>query len=97
MNVLPIINYIVFKNLLSKFQHGFIRDKSTNEAIIEHLSFLYNNIGQDNSVFFLFLDFKKAFDYVDHHILLSNWNFMLLEAFHSTGSSRIYEIQNQYV
>ena len=32
---------------------------------------LYNIIDQENSVFSLLLDFKKAIDCVDHHLLLS--------------------------
>ena len=47
-----------------------IRGKSTNGAIIEHMSILHNNIYQDNLVFPLFLEFKKAFGCVDHYILL---------------------------
>ena len=54
---MPIINYIEFKNVLTRCQHDFIRGKSTNDAIIEHMSFLHDNIDQDNLVFYLSLDF----------------------------------------
>ena len=40
MNGLPMINFIVSKNILIKYQHGFIRGKSTNDAITKLKSFL---------------------------------------------------------
>ena len=38
------------------------------------LQYLYKHIDSGNIVFSLFLDFRKAFDYVNHGILLSKLN-----------------------
>ena len=48
---------------------------STNQAIQNHLQYLYDNLDSGRLVFSIFLDFRKAFDCVDHKILLSKLNY----------------------
>ena len=66
-----IYEYLEQKNILFNNQFGFRQKKSTTNAIINQLEYLYNNLDQNNYVFSLFIDFRKAFDSVDHEILLS--------------------------
>ena len=51
-------------------KYGFQNKKCTSYAILNHLQYLYNNIDNGHLVFSIFLDFRKAFDVVDHSILL---------------------------
>ena len=48
---------------------------STVQALLNHMQFMYDSIDSGNFVISVFLDFKKAFDTVDHKILLSKFNF----------------------
>ena len=66
--------YLEMNNILYKHQYGFRNKMSTNQAIINHLHYLYDSLDSGNTVFSLFLDFRKAFDTVDHKILLSKLN-----------------------
>ena len=63
--------YVETKNILNQCQYGFQSRVSTTHAIVNHLSYLYGQLEQNNFVMSIFLDFKKAFDCVDHGILLS--------------------------
>ena len=63
--------YCTKYNIIFKDQYGFQSKKSTSNAIINQMQYLYKTIDEGNLVFSIFLDFKKAFDCVDHEILLS--------------------------
>ena len=63
--------YLNVNNLLSKYQSGFRPMHSTLTALIDITDNWYLNIdgGLTNAI--LFIDLKKAFDTIDHEILLS--------------------------
>ena len=56
--------------LLNTNQFGFRKNKSTVQAILDQLEFVYNNLDQSHTVISIFMDFSKAFDCIDHTILL---------------------------
>ena len=67
-------DYLENNSILHKQQYGFRAKNSTTQAILHFLQYLYNHIDSDNIVFSLFLDFRKAFDCLNHEILLSKLN-----------------------
>ena len=61
-------------NLLHHNQYGFRKNRSTIQAIMDQLDFVYNNLDQGNAVISIFMDFSKAFDCLDHELLLKKLN-----------------------
>ncbi len=57
-------------NILEKYQFGFRRGYSTTMAVTEIIENIRNEIDKGNSVLSVYLDLSKAFDMVDHNILL---------------------------
>ncbi len=64
------MNYLVNNNLLYELQFAFREDHSTESALIKLTDHKLSNTDQDNVTGVLFIDFKKAFDIVDHQIML---------------------------
>ena len=62
--------FLVKYSILSNAQHGFRSGRSTVQATLTFLKYIYDNLDSDKVVFSAFLDFSKAFDSVDHRILL---------------------------
>ena len=58
-------------NFLFTNQFGFRHGRSTTSAVLDQLSYIYEQLDNNNYAFSLFLDFKKTFDSVDHKILIS--------------------------
>ena len=58
-------------SLLTKHQYGFIRGTSTEDALLDLTEKLYADLNNKKYALTLFIDYQKAFDTVDHHILLS--------------------------
>ena len=66
-----ILNFLEKYNLLSNNQYGFRPKRSTTQAMLDNLQFIYNNLDSNHVVLSIFLDFSKAFDCIDHELLLS--------------------------
>ena len=63
--------YLSECNVLSKAQFGFRKAHSTTTCILNSLNHIYTSIDNGELVGVVFLDLKKAFDTVDHNIMLS--------------------------
>ena len=65
-----LISYLETNNLLADQQHGFREQRSTESAILQFVNTLYPCLEEKNYVAGVFLDLSKAFDSLDHDILL---------------------------
>ena len=66
-----LITFINRHGLLYKFQFGFRSQYSTNQALIFLVDKIVEAIDRGDIVVGVFLDFRKAFDTVNHEILLA--------------------------
>ena len=66
-----ISNFIHKHGLLNDYQFGFRQKRSTNQALIVLLDKITAALDNVDIVLWVFLDFSKAFDTVDHQILLN--------------------------
>ena len=65
-----LISYMLKHNILFEYQFGFQKGKSTRMAIITLVDRMTEALDNGDYVVGVFLDFSKAFDTVDHAILL---------------------------
>ena len=65
-----VYNFLETHNLLSITQYGFRKNRSTVMAVLDHLEYVYKNLDEGNTVVSIFMDFSKAFDCLDHRLLL---------------------------
>ena len=64
-------HYLEQLNLLREDHYGFRTGKTTSDAIMVHLDFVFSYLGTDSIVVSFFLDCKKLFDCIDHSIHLA--------------------------
>ena len=65
-----LISFFSKTNLLSKCQFGFKEGFSTQDAILNVVEQLYENLNDNLISIGVFIDFSKAFDTINHEILL---------------------------
>ena len=65
-----IIAFFNKNDILNKHQYGFRKKQSTNQAIIELIEKINGAIDQSKFTAGIFLDLSKAFDTVNHEILI---------------------------
>src|SRR4051812_11698029 len=66
-----VYNFWDKNGVLYKYQFGFRKGFSTSLALMEVMDYCYKNIDEGYKVLGIFFDLQKAFDTVDHGILLS--------------------------
>lgn len=58
-------------NIPSECQHGFQKGESTETALLTQKELIFANIEKNEMTLGIFIDFSKAFDYLNHKILLN--------------------------
>ena len=70
-------NFLAEYNILSNKQYGFRQNYSTYLAMIDWVDKISSNIDHKDHNIGTFLDLSKAFDTLDHNILLKNISAMV--------------------
>merc|ERR1712074_422716 len=65
-----IIKHLIEKQKFNDGQHGFVPGRSTQTQLLCHYNDIYEALHEGKRLDTVFLDFAKAFDKVDHNILL---------------------------
>ena len=65
-----VVAFRSFRDLLNPSQHGFREGRSCLSALLEVFDNIMQMISSEPSIDMVYLDFAKAFDKVDHGILL---------------------------
>ena len=65
--------YLEINNLLTNRQNGFRSNRSTTQTIFDYTTDLFNIYNQDNETIAIYIDFKKAFDTVNHKKLIEKF------------------------
>ena len=68
---LQLYTYITDMNIISNGQSGFRKGHSTGTCLLDFLDNIFTNVDKGVPSGVLFLDLRKAFDTVDHEVLLS--------------------------
>ena len=65
-----LLKFLKKNNILYKYQFGFRKNHATTHALTEVIDNIYKSLDEGNYVFGIHIDLKKAFDTVQHQILL---------------------------
>ena len=65
-----IMLHLIKNNLINQEQHGFVPGRSTQSQLLLHYKDIYEAMEEGVRMDTVFLDFAKAFDKVDHDLLL---------------------------
>ena len=66
-----LLKFFQSQDLLSKHQHGFIRGRSIETAVFNFVEQIIKNIENKQLTMGIFLDLSRAYDCLDHNILLN--------------------------
>ena len=71
--------YLTKNNLLFDKQFGFRKGHSTEHALTELVNRIYDSFNENKYTLGVFIDLSKAFDTINHNILLKKLKFYSIE------------------
>ena len=94
-----IIGFLTANNLLYEHQYGFRARHNTSQPVLHFAEKIYNALNQKPSAktLSIFIDLKKAFDTVDHSILLKKMDFYGIRGTSQTWFQSYLSEREQYV
>ena len=66
-----ISSYLETNKLLTETQHGFRQNRSCSTQLLSYTNLILNNLTQGIETDSIYLDYSKAFDKIDHTILIT--------------------------
>ena len=63
--------YLVLNNLIEDEQHGSRNGRGTSSQLLAQHEMIANSLMEGNECNLIYLNFSKAFDLVDHSILIT--------------------------
>jgi hypothetical protein len=98
-----LVNHLEINKLLFTHQYGFLKNKSTEHNLLHVINHISESLNAGQYTIGVFLDLKKAFDVVDHDILLAKLSKYGIigpahDWFHSylSNRSQIVDINNNH-
>ena len=89
-----VYNYLNDNNLLFHKQFGFRKGHSTDHALIKLIDSIYDSFNQNKYTLGVFIDLSKAFDTVDHNILIDKLNSYGIKTIALSSFRAISQIEN---
>ena len=83
--------------LLSDKQYGFRSNRSTTLALLERVEKITKSIDDGIYTIGIFIDIKKAFDTIDHNILLQKLHFLGVRGVANSWLTSYLSKRMQYV
>ena len=90
-------SFLTKHELLFRRQFGFRKNHSTNHALISLVESIKKEIDNQKFVYGIFIDLQKAFDTVDHDVLIQKLNYYGVRGIANHWFCSFLKNRNQYV
>ena len=78
-----ITDFLDNNGLINSGQHGFRKNRNCLTQLLDHLNYVMTNSIEDIRTDCIYIDYAKAFDKVDHHILISKLKYYTINGKYS--------------
>ena len=92
-----LMDYLERNNIINDNQHGFRKGHSCLSQLLSHTTFILNQMNEGNDVDTIYVDYSKAFDKVDHGILLEKLKLYGIEGKYHVWLSNFVQGRKQCV